>query len=191
MTMDCIVVKHIIGTLTARSTICNFPILRCCWPSSPFSLLSIVMVNIAWERDEVAFILVDPTAPNSWIRNIGVSWPNCTWKQPHQANAARRKPEIKQIDHFKVFHQFWSRLPQGHSPIFKVGGFPRFLKDIPKCLCVCVCWCIWSATTNQQKTILRCCLTYLADWFQGKKPALSYFYCKLPIISVLKYREAF
>ena len=138
MTMDCIVVKHIIGTLTARSTICNFPILRCCWPSSPFSLLSIVMVNIAWERDEVAFILVDPTAPNSWIRNIGVSWPNCTWKQPHQANAARRKPEIKQIDHFKVFHQFWSRLPQGHSPIFKVGGFPRFLKDIPKCLCVCV-----------------------------------------------------
>ena len=78
MTMACTVVKNMFGTLTARSTICNFPILRCCWPSSPFSLLSIVMVNIAWEREDVAFMLVDPTAPNSRIYNIDVSWSNQT-----------------------------------------------------------------------------------------------------------------
>lgn len=52
---------------TAKSTMCNFPIRRCCCPSSPFSLRSIVMVKIACERDDAAFILVAPTDPRSRV----------------------------------------------------------------------------------------------------------------------------
>ena len=48
---------------------CNFPIRRCCCPSAPFSLRSIVIVKIACERDDAAFMLVAPTDPKI------VEWP--------------------------------------------------------------------------------------------------------------------
>ena len=39
------------------------PILTWCWPSGPFSLHSTVMEKIAWERDDLSFMFVDPTEP--------------------------------------------------------------------------------------------------------------------------------
>ena len=49
--------------LTARSTRCSLP-MRTCWsPSTPFSLHSMVMVKMAWERELCSFMLVAPTEP--------------------------------------------------------------------------------------------------------------------------------
>ena len=46
----------------ARSTRCSFPTLKCCCPSAPrCSEHSAVMVKMAWEREERAFISVPPT----------------------------------------------------------------------------------------------------------------------------------
>lgn len=48
---------------TAKSTKCSFP-MRTCWlPSTPFSLHSMVMVKIAWERELCSFMFVAPTDP--------------------------------------------------------------------------------------------------------------------------------
>lgn len=63
--------KHRMGTvalecaeqLTARSTRCSLPMRTCIFPSTPFSLHSIVIVKIAWERELCSFILVAPTEP--------------------------------------------------------------------------------------------------------------------------------
>ena len=52
-------------SLTAKSTRCNFPTLTCCSPSGPFSLHSIVTVNIAWDRELCRFIFVAPVTPET------------------------------------------------------------------------------------------------------------------------------
>ena len=49
--------------LTAKSTRCSFPTLTCCCPSGPFSLHSMVTVNIACERELCRFMLVAPVTP--------------------------------------------------------------------------------------------------------------------------------
>ncbi len=41
------------------------PIRTCCWPSTPLSLRSIVIVNIACEREECSFMFVAPTEPSN------------------------------------------------------------------------------------------------------------------------------
>lgn len=52
-------------SLTAKSVRCSFPTLTWYEPSGPFSLHSIVTVNIACERELCSFICVDPTDPET------------------------------------------------------------------------------------------------------------------------------
>lgn len=49
--------------LTARSTRCSLPMRTCMFPSTPFSLHSIVIVKMACERELCSFMFVAPTEP--------------------------------------------------------------------------------------------------------------------------------
>lgn len=49
--------------LTARSTRCSLPMRTCMFPSTPFSLHSMVIVKMACERELCSFMFVAPTEP--------------------------------------------------------------------------------------------------------------------------------
>jgi len=62
--------EYCLNLLTARSTRWSLPARTLCLPSGPLSLHSMVTVNIAWDRELCAFILVAPTAPVGKHRTV-------------------------------------------------------------------------------------------------------------------------